>query len=91
MLIYLIIYFIIFIFFKFTNNNKINFFDIIIITMLVLVSGLRYAIGTDYMMYKSFYFNVNLSNAEKVETGFKILINIVKNVFGYKFWYFFVI
>lgn len=43
------------------------------------------------MMYKSFYFNVNLPNAEKVEVGFKILIDIVKSIFGYKFWYFFII
>ena len=91
MLVYLIMYFILIIFFKFINTKKINLFDILLIIMLILVSGLRYAIGTDYMMYKSFYFNVNLPNAEKVETGFKILINIVKNVFGYKFWYFFVI
>ena len=56
---------------------------------LILNSGLRYGIGTDYPMYKSFYFNINLPNAAKVEIGFKILILLANFLFKEKYWLFF--
>ena len=88
--IYLLIFFVVLISVKLNNTKKIGAFDIFILLLLIFVAGLR-NVGTDYMMYKYIYFNPTVSSADKVELGFKLLINIVYYFFNEKYYIFFLI
>lgn len=89
MFIYLFLFFIILISMRYEKQNKINCADIIILVLMITISGFRDRIGTDYNMYKSFYFYPTQSTAQKVEYGFIKLINISQNLFGDKYYLFF--
>ena len=64
---------------KKTNVNRLSF--LLVVTMIG-ISGIRNGIGTDYNMYKSFYFFPNQPSANKVEWGFIKLIELTKNIFN---------
>lgn len=89
MSIYLFLFFLVILLLLPKSSKKIKWYDLLMLISLILISGLRYGIGTDYPMYKSFYFNINLPNAAKVEIGFKILILLANFLFKEKYWLFF--
>lgn len=60
MIIYLFIIFIILFFFKRINNKHLNFYDFILLTILVCVCGLRYNVGSDYSAYVGIYNDLSL-------------------------------
>lgn len=72
MYIYLFIIFLIILFNKKINTNKMNFFDVIILFFMITVCGLRKNVGTDYGLYKFYY--GNLGKGSRFEIGFKNLM-----------------
>ena len=89
MSIYLSLLFLVILLLLSRKSKKLRWYDLLLLTAMILISGLRYGIGTDYLMYKSFYFDINLPNAAKVEIGFKVLILIANFLFKEKYWLFF--
>lgn len=87
--VYLLIFLTMIILMKFIKKEKFNLADFIIIIMLILIAGLRDGIGTDFNMYKSFYFYTGQQAAAKVEWGFLELIRIVQKIFGERYFLFF--
>ena len=77
--------------FAFIKHRKFELKDFILLTIIILFAGLREGIGTDYNMYKAFYFNPLLKSAEKVEYGFISLIKISNSLFGEKYYMFFIL
>lgn len=91
MYIYIILVILILILGKRIKKNQYNIYDFILIAFMILISGLRYGIGTDYAMYNSMYFNQNQSNTAKVEIGYKILMKLAAPIFGAKSYLFFLL
>lgn len=88
---YCIVFLLSLIFVKLIKRKKIEVKDAFMIIVLVLFAGLRNGIGTDYNMYKAFYFNPSLQSAEKVEEGFITLINVSNMIFNDKYYLFFIV
>lgn len=42
-----------------SKNKRLNIFDILTLQFLVLIAGLRYDVGTDYLAYLSGFRNIN--------------------------------
>lgn len=78
MLIYLIIIFIIILLNKKINNKFFSKYDCFIIILLSLVCGLRYNVGSDYLLYQN-AFN-NLATYERMEFGVATLIKILNGL-----------
>ena len=91
MIIYLIIFFLIALLIKYVKKEKMSYIEFIILLLLIIVAGLRDGIGTDYNMYKSFYFFPTQSAASKVEIGFIYLIKLSHSVFMDKYYLFFLL
>lgn len=88
---YCFIFILILTLFALIKQHKFEVKDFILLVIVVLFAGLREGIGTDYNMYKSFYFNPLLKSAEKVETGFIVLLEISNKIFGDKYYLFFLL
>lgn len=86
MLIYLIIIFLILIFMKKINKgNKI--IELIILSLLILICGLRYNVGTDYNLYVEMFHNID--NVSRTEFVVRFIIKANQFIFGYKEQFFF--
>lgn len=91
MFFYLILFFLVAISLKdLPKEKKLNFSSVMVI-ILILAAGLRKGIGTDYGMYKSFYFFPSQPAASKVEVGFIKLIGIARIIFKNKYYMFFLV
>lgn len=90
MIIYLLIILVILLFGKKINKKEYSYADFIVLLLLILIAGLRYNIGTDYAMYYGMYFNQDDPNLEKVEIGYKVLMDISYKVFQDNFVLFFI-
>lgn len=91
MIIYLLIIFVILLFGKKINKKEYSYADFIVLLLLILVAGLRYNTGTDYAMYNVMYFNPDAQNAEKVEFGYKLLMQGAYNIFQENSYLFFLL
>ena len=84
MIIYIIIYLIVFLLSFMIKKNKFGFFDLLLLLVLILFSGLRYEVGTDYLLYRGIYEDAssNFLNSATNRTGFgfSLLINFFYNV-----------
>lgn len=94
MLPYIIFYIFIFIVSFKIQPKKYNIFDYLLIIAIVLFSGLRLNVGTDYGLYETIYNNISLSSALESRTGvgFSVLMQLFKNILhlSYPFFIFFV-
>ena len=89
MFIYIICFLFLFLINRLIKKDKFNFYDFLLLFIFITVACVRYGVGTDYNMYKSFYFFPAQSAAEKVEFGFIELIKISNMLFDEKFYLFF--
>lgn len=89
MIIYLTLPILIIMFIKKINNKKNTYFDFIILTLMILICGLRYKVGTDYTIYTRMFLYTELF--DNTEILFKALIVLIKNLFnGNVYVYFFI-
>ena len=92
---YVILFFIIFLLSFKIAQKKYNIYDLLTMTILILFSGLRYEVGTDYSLYKTIYqSNVNgfLDSAtSRTGYGFSMLTHFFGHDLGlnYNFFIFF--
>lgn len=91
MFLYLILFLAVSVLIKFIKKEKFNYIDFVLIFFMIAIAGFRDGIGTDYNMYKSFYFYPDQIAAKKVEWGFIELIKISQNMFGERYYLFFLI
>ncbi len=80
MIIYLTLPILIVMFIKKINSKKNTFFDFIILTLMILICGLRYNVGTDYNIYTRMFLHTELF--DNIEILFKTLILLIKNLFN---------
>lgn len=86
MLIYLIIIFFILIFMKKINKgNKI--IEFLTLSLLILVCGLRYNVGTDYNLYVEMFHNIDVIG--RTELVVRTIIKINQFIFRYREQFFF--
>lgn len=84
MFIYLVIIFII-LFISFINPRGFNKNDIFIFGILIIVSGLRYDVGTDYFSYRYYFDQINFGNDTPAEIGFELIVKSLQYFgFGYQ-------
>jgi|GEM_PF-1728076 len=80
-----------------TNSKKINFGDYLIIFILVLFSGMRYLVGTDYNLYYNIYNRISYLGPieaiqqNKVEIGYSYLNYLTFVIFNNKYAIFFIV
>lgn len=80
MIIYLTLPILIIVFIKKINNKKNTYFDFIILSLMILICGLRYKVGTDYTIYTRMFLYTELF--DNTEILFKALIVLIKHLFN---------
>ncbi len=78
MYIYILIVLVIIIFYNKINTNKINLYDWIVIIFLTLICGLRENVGTDYSLYRYYYYNIE--DNSRFEIAFKSIIEFLNHL-----------
>lgn len=91
MIVYLLLYIFMIILLCFSKKTNVNRLSFLLVVTMIVIAGIRNGIGTDYNMYKSFYFFPNQPSANKVEWGFIKLIEVTKNIFNEKYYLFFLL
>lgn len=71
--------------FKYINKNNYTFFDWIVLIIMILVCGLRYNVGSDYLIYYDMFYY--LSRHQTVELIPKYII-VLFNQYHYSFYTF---
>ncbi len=85
MVIYIIFYFIIFVLSFKIQKKKWNFYDVLFLGIIILFSGLRYGIGSDYKLYESLYkvaTNVNIALSSRTGIGYTYLTYLTNMKLG---------
>lgn len=68
------------------RDPKWTFFDVLAVMVLIAFAGMRYNVGTDYLVYGMLYKSVDESNwlkaieASPLDAGFTVLMLVVKSV-----------
>lgn len=62
------------------KKEKYNLYDMIVILILILFSGLRYGIGTDYILYEKMYLNNSLA-VSRTGNGYYYLSLLLFEIF----------
>ena len=83
MIIYIVFYIVVFLLSFKISKEKFNIYDVVLLTIIILFSGLRSA-GLDYFLYKNI-FNSNFLLESRTGIGFSYLMYIVKEIFNWKY------
>ncbi len=81
MAIYIIFYILVFLLSFRIKEKKWNIFDIILLSLIILFSGLRYGIGTDYKGYEGYYNSITSINdvlLNRTGTGYYLIAYILR-------------
>lgn len=79
---YILFYFVIFVLTRKIINNKYNFFDYMILLIMILFSATRVGIGTDYNLYKVIFsraYTIESLGTSRTGIGFSYLLLFIKN------------